>query len=89
MKLIMINAQVNSNNRICYAGEISIDPAVKIVGFKGAGLSVNVGPSCCIYDNLNIQYCYVGLYHIYAVPAGSCKVTVPRYTTSYSRIFDD
>lgn len=88
----MINAKGNDNKRISYSGEISIDPAVKIVGFKGAGLSVNVGHSFCIYasDTLNFQYCcYVGLYHTYAVPTRSCKVAVPRSTTSYSGTFGD
>jgi len=31
----------NDENHISYSGEISIDPAVKIRGFKVAGLSIN------------------------------------------------
>ena len=46
----MMDVQGNDEKRISYSGKISIDPAVKIAGFKAAGLTVTV---CCHYYCLN------------------------------------
>jgi len=68
VNLTVTNAQGNDDKRISYAGEISIDPAVKIAGFKAAGLSVDVCPYCCLYYILIIQeFSHIGLYLIYGI----------------------